>query len=401
MRTKLINILMRLSLWRIAIFFIIFLVLLNTLTENTVFENERAYNLTDNIIYWPVVDRNNPLLLSSIPPPKNNEFRIAWVGDSSVQVLNKFEINDGTHSTKDWLPALVLKNDSVQKIDYLEIVFYHLWGTNLLDKYFAVLHALAQKPNMLIININPVSDANHRDFLTLQQMPQSILPYVTNTTDISYFLMFADPGQWLGGVFNSLNLLQSRYLLTKTINKFIKTLNFINYRDVIGDTEVADPYSTKFFHKLPGNINIPLEFGMYPPTVWAHSKALYYNDLSSNSFSNLILRDLLNTIEKSRVKTLVYSLPFNISLAELIPGICEIYRQYEKELDMIASEYADGSIYFEIYAPTHNLTELEFYDLLHLTKPDEFVKYLADIITKIYHESRPIGINQHDITIKK
>jgi hypothetical protein len=387
MRARFISCLMNISLLRGLVFFFVFLFLFGFLVDPVVKTNplEIGKMIKANP-YCQLGSRDDPRLFN-VPPQKSSEaMTIAWITDSSYQILDSKRNDPDSFVTRTTLFDLVLAENEERKGRNLRIVYYPFWGTGILDKYFGVLHAISQHPDLIIVTLNPVWDFNSRAFFVLSQLPGASIKYIENFASAKYVFLFGEPSQLLSGMLSCFKAFGDRYDLSKSIAALLSKIDFVKKKDRDASVFLSkkeDPYAYRFFNKY---INVTgrnyLSAKNLPPSSRIQLTGLYYNDMEETSFTMKIYRDMLDTLKQSGIKTYIYSFPFDLKQLEAFKELDLKYAAYERSLLSVSMEYKGSNLNFDIAGPSR-LKGLKFYDMSHLNQTGDFPAYLLAQIVRI------------------
>jgi hypothetical protein len=387
MKKRIISFLVQLKLYRILTAFFLSLFVLG-FALNPFLNKKLDISSPENCrVHQQLSARNDPNIFMPCFPANPNDFRIAWITDSSYQVLASTGENINSFKTIQFLYDLILERQPQVDGRDTHFLFYPFWGASMLDKYFGVLHALNQKPDFLIISLNPVWDFNSRAYFTLQNIPGAAVINARTLNSIKYITIFGNPGLFLWSGAKHISAFHMRYNLSQRLATLLSNLDFITKKDNASSEFLKtkkDPFETKFFMKYIcltwKNYFDPAK---YPYSGILQAFTLRYIDVGPSSMPIRIFRDMLDIIKASGVKTYIYSIPFDVDRLRNIPELYGRYSEYENVMANLAGEYAHTNIKIDIIKPSRKLDGLKFYDLAHLTYADPFADYLVRNILEI------------------
>ena len=137
-------------------------------------------------------------------PADDEYFRIAWVAGSSIQGV---EPADRTFLPDELAKVLPVVDDRPVAID-----MYFLSGMRVLDEYAAVLTALEDEPDMIVVTLNPIWALNDRAIQGWDNLDGRLVELLWN--DPSRWGMLASlasPGDAFWALSNQLDVFEDRY----------------------------------------------------------------------------------------------------------------------------------------------------------------------------------------------
>lgn len=137
-------------------------------------------------------------------PADDDYFRIAWVAGSSVQGV---EPGDRTFLPDEIAKVLPMVDDRPVAVD-----MYFLSGMRVLDEYAAVLTALEDEPDMIVVTLNPIWALNDRAIQGWDNLDGRLVEFLWNDPSRWGLLAsLASPSDALWALSNRLSIFEDRY----------------------------------------------------------------------------------------------------------------------------------------------------------------------------------------------
>lgn len=322
-----------------------------------------------------VVDKNDPRgwVHRKRDPHK---FTIAWVGTSTMQ-----NVAPGPYT---FIPADVLAR--IPKIDGkpVRVNMYLFEGGRLMDLYAAIEDALATKPDLVMLDLNPLWLFNDR---AIQGWPN------LNTAVFNHLLKV--PSSWpivaslyqpsegaLALASSHLSVLRDRWTYANKLRDMIASMTPIN-----------PPALPKGPQKRPtglafvATMQTPLSFWNYyrpiaplGPGPLPLQEALIRGSRTDGSLMNDdILGSLFGSLAASKIPSIAYMPPINpVSLAH--PGVDAALKRIEAHTAQIAGEHKAKTLLVKSQSAIRVLHGLQFKDIAHMTYSTPMVDYLTNLI---------------------
>ena len=368
-----------LSLLRIAAWTVLGLLLLGAAFHAApVRLNASPYNrkIASPLVRDVTLDKNDPRGFQT--RKDKSAFTIAWVGPSTLQSIGK---------RYSFIPADV--RDRIPEVNgkRVKIDMYFMSGARVYDIYAATLAALASKPDMIIVDLNPIWIFNEVAVQAWDNLDGRVFPYAVQDAGAWPLIAAFDSPEdvALGLASHKLSALHDRWSYAQTLREKIDSWNPLTIPTVTPRPGTApSPLS-----KLQGvaQKGAPLFFWQaYRPAPGPRgSRAqgqltlLRQSDVDGGTVNDLVVNRLFAAMSAAKIPAFAYVPPVNPEfLAE--PGADETLGGIERRIREIAAEHRSPTLYVQNESAVRFLPPMKFNDLAHLAEDGPFVTYLSDLI---------------------
>jgi hypothetical protein len=366
--------LLRILAWTLVGLFVIGAVV----TPHPVSLNASAYNrkIKTHWVRDVTLDKNDPRGFQRKKDP--SAFTVAWVGPSTLQNISPQRYSFIPADVRERIPSI---NGKPVKID-----MYFLSGARVFDLYAATLNALATKPDMLLVDLNPVWLFN-----------DTAITNWTNLNGLTLRYLAQDPKSWplmaafdqpqdlaLGLASRRLSSVRDRWSLAEEVRDELDRWSPLTIpAKPSGAAPRVDPRSLKGVAAMTS----PLDFWQTfrPPADPKSDRLVRQLGLLRQSrtdgsiLNDLVVNQLLAAMASSKVPAIAYVPPVNPELFS-VPGSDEALAAIENHLGQLASQHAASTLIVKNQSAGRGLPPLRFNDLVHLAEDGPFVTYLSDLI---------------------
>ncbi len=322
------------------------------------------------------LDKNDPRGFQTKRDPK--AFTIAWIGPSTLQNISPSRYSFIPADVRERIPSV---NGKPVKID-----MYFLSGARIYDLYAATVDALATRPDMILVDLNPIWLFN-----------DTAITNWTNLNGVSFRHIAKDPRAWpllaafdqpkdvaLGLASSKVAALQDRWSLAADLREKLDELSPIAVPSASpGPIASVDPRSLAAVAAM----SAPLEFWQRfrPPADPNSIRAVRQLGLLRQSrtdgsiLNDTVVDRLLAALASSGVPAIAYVPPVSPEIFSAT-GAEEALADIEMHLADAAARHRAPSLIVKHRAAGRDLPSLRFNDLVHLAEDGPFVTYLSDLI---------------------
>lgn len=304
-----------------------------------------------------------------------SRFTIAWVGGSTIQTVRPFH-----HG---FIPVDVTR--SLGKIDGkpIRVDMYLMEASRIYDLFAATAEALRTKPDMLILDLNPIWMFN-----------PNVIQEWTNFNPAVLRALITDPANWpliaatnsptevaLSAAGSHLGAIRNRWSYAEKLRGLIdhlaphqKAINLAapppNLSGAALIATMQNPYAFWNRYRL-----IP------PSTPGAKRYPAYMAQAKTDGsgVNDMIITRLLEMVGGSGIPSLVYTSAVNPqNLAD--PAVDATLRRIESRLARIASAHKSRTMRVQARSAIRYVTGLKFRDMAHTTYDPPIVAYLSGLI---------------------
>lgn len=368
-----------LSLLRIAAWTLVGLMFLGTaITTDAVNINASAYNrkIKTPWVRDVTLDKNDPRGFQRRKDP--SAFTVAWIGPSTLQNISPKRYSFIPADVRERIPAV---NGKPVKVD-----MYFLSGARVYDLYAATINALASKPDMILVDLNPIWLFN-----------DTAIQNWTNLNGVSFRYIAKDPRAWpllaafdqpqdvaIGLASRKLSALRDRWSYAQDLREEIDSWSPLTIpTPAPGPAPRVDPRSLAAVAAM----GAPLEFWQRfrPP---ADPKAdrlvrqlglLRQSRTDGSVLNDAVVDRMLAALADAKIPAIAYVPPVNPELFS-VPGADEALADIENHLAELAAKHQSSTLIVKHRSAGRDLPPLLFNDLVHLAEDGPFVTYLSDLI---------------------
>jgi hypothetical protein len=321
------------------------------------------------------LDKNDPRGWKH-PKRDPDAFTIAWVGSSTLQ-------NVGRHYS--FIPADV--RERLPEIDGrpVRVEMYLLEGGRLMDLFNSVAEALSTKPDLVMVDLNPLWLFNDRQ---IQEWD--------NLNGVVFGNLIGDPVNWpliaaldtprdaaLGAASSRLPVLRDRWSYAIGLRHRLDELSPLN-------PAVPDPTAP---HVAPTGLALVATM-QSPLAFWNYYRPLVPQGTPNRKLQEALLRGaktdgsvmnddivaaMMNALGDSKIPAVAYIPPIEPS-ALSHAGVDPALRRIERHLQEIAAEHPSPTLLVKSQSAVRVLNGLTFKDLVHLTYDPPMIDYLVGLI---------------------
>lgn len=304
-----------------------------------------------------------------------SKFTIAWVGGSTIQTVRRYH-----HG---FIPVDVTK--SLGKINGkpIRVNMYLMEASRIYDLYAATAEALRTKPDMLILDLNPIWMFNPNAIQGWPNFNPAVLrPLVADPANWPLLAAIDSPtdvalsasGSHLGAIRNRWSYAEKLRSLIDHLAPHPKAIDPAapppNLSGAALIATMQNPYAFWNRYRL-----IPLE----TPRAKRYPAYMAQARTDGSGLNDMIITRLLETIGGSGIPSLVYTSAVNPQdLAD--PAADATLHRIESRLARIASAHESRTMRVQANSAIRYVTGLKFRDMAHTTYDPPIVAYLSSLI---------------------
>jgi hypothetical protein len=322
------------------------------------------------------LDKNDPRGFKTHANRK--AFTIAWIGPSTLQNISPQRYSFIPADVRERIPEI---NGMPVKVD-----MYFLSGARVLDLYAATADALATKPDMVLVDLNPIWLFN-----------DTAITSWTNLNGVSFRHLAQDPASWplllafdqpqdvvLGLAGAKLPALRDRWSYAQKLREELAHLSALTIPSPAPTpTATVDPRSLAAVAAMTA----PLDFWQRfrPPADPRSDRATRQLGLLRQSrpdgsvLNDLVVHRLLAALAGAGIPAIAYVPPVSPELFQA-PGADAALTRIEDHLAELAADHRSPTLVVKPQEAGRGLPPLRFNDLVHLAEDGPFVTYLSDLI---------------------
>ena len=317
------------------------------------------------------------------PRHDDDTFRIAWVGGSSIQSISE------TNYT--FIPAEVARE--LPTVDGKEVStdIYFLSGIRALDNYTAVLAAVDDEPDMIVVTINPAWVLNNTATRGWDELDAaSVQLLAADPQSAALFAPYLAPSDFLLGAASYVSApVRDRLRISQDITQTFSDLSLLD-RTPIEDAE-AEPLSE--LDRIRA-MNIPVAFwrtyrlAPVPDQTLGERQAqlLLEADLDAASINRAVLDNMARITADSGIPTYVYVAPVNHEFLE-DPIVDDAVATIEAEIATHAEQWNAPNQRFVPTNLSRFVEPFEFAVLIHIQEPEAVSNYLTPELCEFLAET--------------
>ena len=305
------------------------------------------------------------------PRPDDDTFRIAWIGGSSIQ-----SISDEYYT---FIPAEVAR--TIPAVDGKDVStdIYFLSGIRALDSYNALLAAVDDEPDMIVVTMNPVwlfnntatrgwSELDAHAVELLRSDPASLglfAPYLAPSDVVLSAASFASAP------------VRDRIRITSDISDGFADLSLLD-RSTPNEPQEPDELDNIRAMRIPVSFWRSYRVEQDPEQSLGQRQAelLLESDFESNTINRAVIDAMGRVTADSGIPTYVYVAPVNHESLD-DPLVDEAVATIEAELSTHLDAWDAPN---QLLVPENLARRIEpfaFADLIHIQEPDAVSDYLA------------------------
>jgi hypothetical protein len=332
-----------------------------------------------------MLDKNDPRGWNH-PARDSSTFTIAWVGTSTLQSIS-------THDS--FVPGDVLRRLRTIDGKPVRVQMYLLEGGRMMDIYNAVTEALATKPDLLMVDLNPIWLFND---LQIEAWD--------NLTGTVFADMVGDPANWpllleldspsdaaLGLAGKHLSALGDRWSYAQKLHDLLDKL-----APNPPSVDARQPIAKLKGLALVARMSSPLAFwNYYRRLVPANASRLKTQEalLSRSRTDGSVATDrivsaMLGSIAASKIPSIAY-VPALDPAALDDPGVDSSLRRVETRFAQLADRHRAPTLEVQPQSAIRVVKGLKFKDLVHMSYDPPMVDYLANLICSSVKRLNPSG----------
>lgn len=304
-------------------------------------------------------------------PHSDDVFKIGWVGASSVQVR--------TPEGERFYPQII--RERVVEIDDrpVEIDMYFLSGMRAWDEYLAILDAISNDVDLLVVTLNPMWLFNDDAITGWNNLgPTGALDLINEPEAWAYAPLVITPFEGLLGLAGQrFDAIDGHWSYGEPLRDFLADWTPLD-RSVPPVVE-GEPSELATIARMRNPINFWWAYRNARPTGMTtegnHAWELNNANPDGRTFNKAVIGWMADAIVDSQIPTLVYLAPIASSSLE-DPRVDDALRGIEERLAEYTDDFAADHVHFEPESLSRELPFLEFRDLIHLFEFEEPVQLL-------------------------
>lgn len=298
-------------------------------------------------------------------------FKIGWVGASSVQVR--------TPEGERFYPQII--RERVSEIDArpLEIDMYFLSGMRIWDEYMALLAAISDDVDLLVVTLNPMWVFNDDAITGWNNLgPSGARDLLSEPQAWPYAPLVITPSEaLLGTVGHQFEAIDGHWSYGQALRKRIADWTPLDRsQPPVSDGE---PSELATVTAMRNPINFWWAYRNARPTGMTtegnHAWELNNANPDGRTFNKAVVGWMADAVVDSGIPTLVYLAPIASSSLE-DPRVDDALAGIEARLAEYTDDFEADHVHFEHLSLSRELPYLEFRDLIHLLEFEEPVALL-------------------------
>lgn len=308
-----------------------------------------------------MLDKNDPRGWKRLPPDPN-KFTVAWVGGSTIQTVKP---HHGGFVPVDFLHRVPTIDGKPVRVE-----MYLMEASRIFDLYAAVAEALATKPDMLVLDLNPLWLFNPN---AIQSWP--------NLNSVTVPNLASDPGSWplmaamyspsdvaLSLANGHLSSIRDRWSYAQKLRAGIDKLTPLT-------EPPAAPVHQRSLHgvQLIATMQEPLNFWNYyrlipndTPLADRYPAMLRQAVTDGSALNDQITGQLLDMLADANIPTFAYLSAVDPTTLHN-PATDKALRAVEDHLRSLASDHAGRRLQVQWQSGTRLVHGLQFRDMVHMT----------------------------------
>lgn len=313
-----------------------------------------------------------------------SKFTIAWIGGSTIQTVRTYH-----HG---FIPVDVTRRLPRINGKPVRVNMYLMEASRIYDLYAATAEALRSKPDMLVLDLNPIWLFNPNAIQSWPNFNPAVLgSLITDpgnwpllaATDSPTDVALSAGGSHLGAVRNRWSYAEKLRSLVNNLSPKPKTIDpKVTPPRLTGVALVASMQNAYAFWNayrlIPANTPVSKRY----PAFMAQAKT------DGSALNDSIVARTLQMIGKSRIPSVAYTSAVNPKeLAD--PSVDATLRRIESHLGAIAGHNSFPTLRVQSRSAVRYVTGLKFRDMVHTTFDPPIVDYLSGVICAQLKRSRP------------
>jgi hypothetical protein len=370
------------SLVRVGLWFLVGLVAINAVVPDQRRDlTTDRYNAAapDAWVRSITAERGDPRGFT--PTTNDGVFKIAWIGGSEIQSINK-----GSYT---FLPMAVRRHLTTVDGRPVSIDMYFVSGMRLVDEYAAVGAAIADGVDLVVVSLNPVWVLNDLAVQGWDNFNGTLVR--TNVTRPAAWPLVASlvgPGDALWSLAaDELGFVDDRYQWGQRLQARVDELSVL--RDPAPAAPGAGTARPSELDRIR-EMTIPVEFwSTYAPTVdpsaplAERQAALFERSASSRStFNDDVLDRIGDAVTKSGIPTLVYTAAVSDAVLD-DPRIATQLETIERRLADHASAFDSTRVRYEPQTIARRAPGMKFNDVVHVADLGPLANVMTSDVCKL------------------
>jgi hypothetical protein len=328
-----------------------------------------------------MLDKNDPRgFVKPVKDPK--DFTIAWIGTSTMQ-----NVGPGHYS---FVPADVRKMLPEINGKPVRVQMYLLEGGRLMDLYNTVSRAIATKPDMIMLDLNPLwlfNDSQTEEWTNLTGAVFADM--VGQPASWPYLAAFDSPSDMALAVAGAhLSVINDRWSYAESLREDLDRWSPINP----AKPSTKRPTGTA----LIASMTSPLDFwetfrpiiALGSPNEKLQEQILKNAVTNGSNLSDGIMNAMFDALAGSKIPTVAY-VPAIDPGALKDPGVNEALTRIEDRVAVIANSHQASTFLVKPQSAIRTVTGIKFKDIAHMTYDAPMVSYLANLVCAQDHHVNP------------
>lgn len=314
------------------------------------------------------------------PHAETGGLRIAWVGGSTIQEV----ADDGAFR---FIPGIVSEEMQLADGASADVDIYFLEATRVVDLYAATLAAIAEKPDVLVVTLNPILVSNGAAVQTWDNLDGLLVRRaVTRPTALPVAAALASPSDVAWGLFaGAFEVVEDRWYWS----------NRLYDRPTVGSLlEPAMPDSSDVGElQRVADLSLPIDFWMAYGDIGGDGSRLGRQlallemaDRYDDRVNRATLARLFEAIAGSDVPAVLYVPPVRTDV-DAAPWLGSELARIEGGLDDLRSRLGEGPVSFSATPLPIDAGALDFVDLLHVRNgtpvADEIATRICELLASL------------------
>jgi hypothetical protein len=302
-----------------------------------------------------------------LPEKPSSQLRIAWIGSSSLRT-HAVEGRENREITQKVASRLITRERLPEPRTDPMILSYVMGGQGIYDLYLSLLDALERDPDIVILTLGPflffdthaVSRHPWRYSSALTQLPVQL-------SSMTEFALFSQPSDWARGLLSPLSpLVRDQADLHPMARGLPLQVAMRGPLKATGEPPVLVQFWIEARERIYG-------------THWGNRLDAFLQegfDPTPGNRNDRILDRMLERLHAADVRVLVYVPPVSPKLHE-DPVLGKTIRKIEKRMQQKKNRFERPGMTIMPRNPGRYVTELNFFDYVHLTHTGNWLTWLS------------------------
>lgn len=316
-----------------------------------------------------ILNKNDPRGWAQ-PRQDPHTFRIAWIGGSTIQTVPP---------RPGFLPADVVQR--LPKIDGrpVQVTMYLMEASRVVDLYAATAEALSTKPDMVVLDLNPLWLFNTSEIQEWTNLNPAALPHLVTRPGTWPLLaaMYSPGDAALSIAARPSTAIRDRWSYSQRLQHDLDRISLVNQAPAKKSTAQLSGAA------LIATMTSPLAFWNYyrlipsdVPTLERYPEELRLAKTDGSALNDLVVRQMLGALAASHIPSLAYLSAVDPTTLTN-PATEQALERVESHLRQIAGTTSARTLQVQWQSGTRLVHGLAFRDMVHMTNDAPMADLLA------------------------